>query len=72
MDKIDCEYSCSYDRYFDRILWVDNGYDGCAFKVTFIFHRLKLMYTTVNKNELSALKAKAKEYLKELTKNHLL
>ena len=66
------KYKCTYDGNFDKSIWVDNGYDECMFAITPIFKRLKLVRTTANKDELPILKTKAKEYLKELIKNHLL
>ena len=66
------KYKCTYDRSFYKTIWVDNGFDECMFEITPIFRKLKLVRTTANKDELSILKIKAKEYLKELIKNHLL
>jgi hypothetical protein len=66
------KYKCIYDGNITKTIWVENGYDECMFEITHIFKRLKLVRTTANKDELSILKIKAKEYLKELIKNHLL
>ena len=66
------KYKYTYERSFYKIIWVDNGTDECMFEITPIFRRLKLVHTTAKKDELSILKIKAKEYLKELIKNHLL
>lgn len=66
------KYKCVYDGNFEKTIWVENGTDECMFGITPIFRRLKLVRTTANKDELPILKTKAKEYLKELIKNHLL
>ncbi len=66
------KYKCSYDGNIYKNIWVNNGYDECMFEITPIFRRLKLVHTTAHKDELPILKTKAKEYLKELIKNHLL
>lgn len=70
--ELEAHYRCSYERDIYKIIWVHNGRTECAFEVTPLFHRLHLVHTTANKCELVTFKAKAKEYLKELTKNHLL
>ena len=66
------KYNCTYDRTGYKSIWVNNGSDECMFEITPIFRRLKLVRTTAKKDELSILKIKAEEYLKELIKNHLL
>ena len=67
------KYKCIYDSFLSqKNIWVENGTDECMFEITPIFRRLKLVRTTANKDELSILKTKAKEYLKELIKNHLI
>ena len=66
------KYRCTYDRSCYKSIWVDNGSDECMFEIIPIFRKLKLVRTTANKDELSILKTKAEEYLKELIKNHLL
>ena len=66
------KYEYVYDGITFRNIWVKNGSDECMFEITPVFKRLKLVRTTANKEELPILKIKAKEYLKELIKNHLL
>ena len=67
------KYKCIYDGSFDKTIRViKNNSDECMFEITPVFKRLKLVYTIADKEELSILKAKAEEYLKELIKNHLL
>ena len=66
------KYKCTYDGSFDKNIWVNNSSDECMFVITPIFRRLILVRTTANKDELPIFKIKAKEYLKELIKNHLL
>lgn len=70
--KEEKKYKCIYDGSFCKSIWVENGTDECMFEITPIFRRLKLVRTTAKKDELPILKTKAKEYLKELIKNHLL
>lgn len=66
------KYKCTYDGSFYETIWVNNGSAECMFEISPIFRKLKLMRTTANKEELPIMKTKAKEYLKELIKNHLL
>lgn len=70
--KEEKKYKCTYDGSFYKTIWVNNGSDECMFEITPIFRNLKLVRTNANKYELPILKIKAKEYLKELIKNHLL
>lgn len=67
------EYECSYERDMCGVIYIiRNGSTESIFTITPIFHTLKLARTWAKESELSTQKEVAKNYLKELIKNHLL